>query len=106
MTQPPAPNSAPTPVATAPAGPPPQAPLVSIKDLTVRYGRTEAVHGISFEVPRGAIFGFIGPNGAGKTSTIKVLATLLRPTSGEVRIAGLDVLREPDAVRRRIGYMP
>jgi ABC-2 type transport system ATP-binding protein len=81
-------------------------PLVSIRNLIVRYGRTEAVHGISFDIPRGAIFGFIGPNGAGKTSTIKVLATLLRPASGDVRVCGLDVRRRAADVRRKIGYMP
>jgi len=80
--------------------------LVSIRDLVVRYGRTEAVHGITFDIPRGAIFGFIGPNGAGKTSTIKVLATLLRPTVGMVRVCGFDVLKGAAAVRRKIGYMP
>jgi ABC-2 type transport system ATP-binding protein len=81
-------------------------PLVSISDLVVRYGRTEAVHGISFDVPRGAIFGFIGPNGAGKTSTIKVLATLLRPTSGSATVCGQDVKTRAAEVRRKIGYMP
>ncbi len=83
-----------------------QRPLVSIHDLTVRYGKTEAVHGITFDIPRGAIFGFIGPNGAGKTSTIKVLATLLRPTAGIVRVCGYDVMRNAHEVRRKIGYMP
>ena len=81
-------------------------PLISIADLTVRYGKTEAVHGISLEIPRGAIFGFIGPNGAGKTSTIKVLATLIRPTSGKVRVCGHDVVKHAGEVRRKIGYMP
>jgi len=81
-------------------------PIVAIADLVVRYGRTEAVHGISFEIPRGAIFGFIGPNGAGKTSTIKVLATLLRPTSGSAQVCGYDVRIRAADVRRRIGYMP
>jgi ABC-2 type transport system ATP-binding protein len=81
-------------------------PLVSIAELVVRHGRTEAVHGISFDIPRGAIFGFIGPNGAGKTSTIKVLATLLRPSSGSVRVCGHDVRTRASDVRRKIGYMP
>jgi ABC-2 type transport system ATP-binding protein len=81
-------------------------PLVSIANLTVRYGRTEAVHGISLEIPRGAIFGFIGPNGAGKTSTIKVLATLIRPSTGTVRVCGHDVGTHASEVRRKIGYMP
>jgi len=81
-------------------------PLVSISNLIVRYGRTEAVHGITFDIPKGAIFGFIGPNGAGKTSTIKVLATLLRPTAGTVRVCGHDVKAHAAEVRRKIGYMP
>jgi ABC-2 type transport system ATP-binding protein len=81
-------------------------PLVSIANLTVRYGRTEAVHGISLEIPRGAIFGFIGPNGAGKTSTIKVLATLIRPSTGAVHVCGHDVRTHASEVRRKIGYMP
>ena len=81
-------------------------PLVSIANLTVRYGKTEAVHGISLEIPRGAIFGFIGPNGAGKTSTIKVLATLIRPSSGTVRVCGHDVRTHASEVRCKIGYMP
>ena len=102
MTQP-TPSPTPSGAALTAATPP---PLVSIKDLTVRYGRTEAVHGISFDIPRGAIFGFIGPNGAGKTSTIKVLATLLRPTSGEVRVCGYNVRLSAHEVRRKIGYMP
>lgn len=81
-------------------------PLVAIENLHVRYGKTLAVRGLSFGIPRGEVFGFIGPNGAGKTSTIKVLATLLRPTSGRALVAGIDVVREPQAVRRKIGYMP
>jgi len=81
-------------------------PLVRVEDLSVSYGRTLAVRGLSFSIARGEIFGFIGPNGAGKTSTIKVLATLLKPTGGTVRVAGHNVRWEADAVRRRIGYMP
>ncbi|MEA3211573.1 MAG: type transport system ATP-binding protein [Chthoniobacter sp.] len=81
-------------------------PLVSIEDLHVLYGRTHAVRGLSFQIARGEIFGFIGPNGAGKTSTIKVLATLLKPSRGHARVAGLDVATAAAAVRRRIGYMP
>ena len=81
-------------------------PLVTIENLRIAYGKTEAVRGLNFTIARGEVYGFIGPNGAGKTSTIKVLATLLRPTSGRVTVAGLDVVREPHAVRRKIGYMP
>ncbi|HVL66130.1 MAG TPA: ABC transporter ATP-binding protein [Vicinamibacterales bacterium] len=61
-----------------------------------------AVDGLSFDVPRGHIFGLLGPNGAGKTTTLRVLTTLIRPTSGSATVAGVDVLRDPLAVRRRI----
>ena len=81
-------------------------PLVSVSNLSVRYGSTHAVRGLSFEISRGEIFGFIGPNGAGKTSTIKVLATLLKPTEGFAKVGGLDVAKHPHEVRRKIGYMP
>ncbi len=80
--------------------------FVQIEDLRVSYGDVRAVRGISFEIPKGDVFGFIGPNGAGKSTTIKVLATLLKPYSGRVRIDGIDVPRHPMAIRRRIGYMP
>ena len=81
-------------------------PLVSVENLWVSYGKTVAVRGLSFTVPRGEIFGFIGPNGAGKTSTIKVLATLLKPSSGSALVSGIDVAKDPQSVRRKIGYMP
>jgi ABC-2 type transport system ATP-binding protein len=61
---------------------------------------------LSFAIPRGEVFGFIGPNGAGKTSTIKVLATLQKPSAGRACVAGLDVRHAPQLVRRKIGYMP
>ena len=93
------------PETTAPE-PLPAAPLVAVENLHVSYGKTHAVRGLSFAIPRGEVFGFIGPNGAGKTSTIKVLATLLKPTSGRALVAGLDVVRDAHAVRRKIGYMP
>ncbi len=80
--------------------------FVQIEGLTVSYGKVLAVRGISFEIPKGEVFGFIGPNGAGKSTTIKVLATLLNPDSGRVRIDGIDVPKHPMAIRRRIGYMP
>lgn len=87
----------------------PTQPLVVVDNLHVAYGKTHkthAVRGLSFTIGRGEIFGFIGPNGAGKTSTIKVLATLLKPTRGVARVAGFNVAENPDAVRLKIGYMP
>jgi ABC-2 type transport system ATP-binding protein len=80
--------------------------FVSIDNLWVKYGSFTAVKGISFQIPQGALFGFIGPNGAGKSSTIKVLATLVRPHIGIVTVGGQDVAKQPDAVRRLIGYVP
>ena len=80
--------------------------FVQIKNLNVSYGKIHAVRGVSFEIPQGEVFGFIGPNGAGKSSTIKVLATLIRPDSGIVRIGGVDVPSNPMEIRRKIGYMP
>ncbi len=79
---------------------------VEVDNLKVRYGKVEAVKGISFAIPKGEVFGFIGPNGAGKTSTIKVMATLIRPHDGDVVIAGKSVKRDPSAVRCHIGYLP
>ena len=80
--------------------------LVHIKDLWVTYGAVHAVRGISFDIPKGEVFGFIGPNGAGKTSTIKVLSTLIAPDHGQVTIGGISVTDDPLAIRKRIGYMP
>jgi ABC-2 type transport system ATP-binding protein len=70
-----------------------------------RKADVEAVAGVDLCVESGEIFGFLGPNGAGKTTTLRMLATLLPPTSGEAAVAGCDLRREPDGVRRRIGYV-
>ena len=80
--------------------------FVEIESLFVAYGKLVAVKNLNLSIPKGEVYGFIGPNGAGKSSTIKVLATLLRPAAGSVRIDGIDVLKKPDVIRRRIGYMP
>lgn len=80
--------------------------VVKVQDLYVSYGNLRAVKGISFEIPRGDVFGFIGPNGAGKSSTIKVLSTLLRDFRGVAMVDGVSVRRNPEVVREKIGYMP
>jgi ABC-2 type transport system ATP-binding protein len=80
-------------------------PAVQVSDLVKRYGEIEAVRGIGFEVQPGETFGFLGPNGAGKSTTIKILCTLTDPTSGSARVAGHDVVRERDTVRRNIGLV-
>ncbi|MBR9681884.1 MAG: ATP-binding cassette domain-containing protein, partial [Candidatus Altiarchaeota archaeon] len=79
---------------------------ISVKKLKKRYkDGTLAVNNISFEVKRGEIFGFLGPNGAGKTSTIKLLTTLMKPSSGEATVAGFDIGRESNQVRQNIGIV-
>jgi ABC-2 type transport system ATP-binding protein len=83
-----------------------QLPTVEIRELTRRFGNFVAVDRASFTVDRGEIFGLIGPNGAGKSTLIKMLTSLLPPTSGSATIVGYDIVREPAAVRRHIGYVP
>ena len=79
---------------------------VSIEGLTRRFKEVVAVDDIDLAVAPGEVFGLLGPNGAGKTTTIKILCTLLEPTAGRAHVAGFDVVREPAAVRRSIGYVP
>jgi ABC-2 type transport system ATP-binding protein len=80
-------------------------PAISVQGLGKRYGELEAVRGIDFEVNSGETFGFLGPNGAGKSTTINMLCTLVRPTAGSARVAGHDVVRARDEVRRNIGLV-
>ncbi len=80
-------------------------PAVVVERLTRRFGAFTAVDEVSFAVARGEVFGFLGPNGAGKTTTLKMLTGLLRPTAGRALVAGFDVARETEAVKRSIGYM-
>ena len=82
-----------------------RADVIQVKDLVKRYGKLEAVRGVSFAVRQGEIFGFLGPNGAGKTTTINVLCTLLRPTSGQATVNGYNVLQQRSQVRRSIGLV-
>jgi ABC-2 type transport system ATP-binding protein len=80
--------------------------IVETSGLVKRYGRLLAIKGLDLEVEEGSVFGFVGPNGAGKTTTMRILSTLLRPTSGEAWVAGHSVRRSRREVRRAIGYMP
>ena len=78
---------------------------VTVRDLTRRFGAFLAVDHVSFDVAPGEIFGFLGSNGAGKSTTIRMLCGLLRPSSGTALVGGIDVTTDPEAVKRRIGYM-
>ncbi|HUP54815.1 MAG TPA: ABC transporter ATP-binding protein [Methylomirabilota bacterium] len=80
--------------------------IVRTEGLVKRYDNTLAVAGIDLSVEQGEIFGLVGPNGAGKTTTLRILATLLMPSAGSAEIAGLSVTRNPDQVRRVLGFMP
>jgi len=80
--------------------------MIELENVTKYYGDLKAVDSLSLQIQAGEIFGFIGPNGAGKTTTIKMLATLLVPTSGFIRIAGINPEEQPRAIRKMIGYMP
>src|SRR5919112_3859099 len=80
--------------------------ILETQALTRTFGKLTAVDALTVAVERGEVFGLLGPNGAGKTTVIKMLTTLLPPTSGAARVAGFDVARRPADVRRRIGYVP
>jgi ABC-2 type transport system ATP-binding protein len=82
-----------------------QGPAIEVRGLSRRFGGFLAVDNLSFEVRRGEIFGFLGSNGAGKSTTIRMLSGLLRPSSGTALVDGVDVSRNPEAVKTRIGYM-
>ena len=82
------------------------APAIEIHDLVRRYGHTDAVDGLDLHVAAGRCYGLFGRNGAGKTTTIKCLLNLIRPTSGEIRVFGLDPVRDEVAVKSRIAYVP
>jgi ABC-2 type transport system ATP-binding protein len=80
--------------------------MITVDRLTKVYGNRTALDHVSFEVPKGEIFGFVGPNGAGKTTTLRILSALLEPTSGRALVDGADVSQHPDQVHDRLGYMP
>jgi len=80
--------------------------MIELRGLTKRYGDFVAVNGINLEVPAGELFGFLGPNGAGKTTTLRMIAGILRPTAGSVRIGSIDLAQDPIAAKRKLGYIP
>ena len=79
---------------------------IEISNLTKIYGSQKAVNDISFSVDKGEIVGFLGPNGAGKSTTMKIATCFLSATSGQIKVAGFDVVESPHEVRRRVGYLP
>ena len=80
--------------------------MIRLKQLTKRYGRFTAVDRLDLEVPRGELFGFLGPNGAGKTTTFRMIAGILRPTSGSIEIGGIDINQRPLEAKARLGFIP
>ncbi|HEY7636640.1 MAG TPA: ABC transporter ATP-binding protein [Gemmatimonadales bacterium] len=80
--------------------------MIRLAGLTKRYGTFTAVDGIDLEVPRGELFGLLGPNGAGKTTTLRMIAGILRPTSGAVLVGGIDIQQQPLEAKARLGYIP
>jgi ABC-2 type transport system ATP-binding protein len=80
--------------------------VIQLAGLTKRYGKFTAVDGIDLEVPRGELFGLLGPNGAGKSTTLRMIAGILRPTSGTVLVGGVDIQQHPLEAKARLGYIP
>ena len=80
--------------------------MLKINNLTKKYGDKAAVDSLSLHIAPGEIYGFIGHNGAGKTTTLNMLTGYFPPTSGEVRVDGMDMLQDPRACKRHIGYLP
>lgn len=80
--------------------------MIDVQSLSMRYGPVVALDGVSFQANPGEILGLLGPNGAGKTTAMRILTTYLYPSSGTAKVDGLDILRDPLEVRKRIGYLP
>jgi ABC-2 type transport system ATP-binding protein len=80
--------------------------MIELTTLTKRYGSFTAVDALTLTVPRGELFGFLGPNGAGKTTSLRMIAGILRPSSGSIRIGGIDVVADPVAAKSRLGFIP
>jgi ABC-2 type transport system ATP-binding protein len=80
--------------------------MIRLEQLTKRYGGFTAVDAIDLEVPRGELFGFLGPNGAGKTTTLRMIAGILKPTTGRIHIGGVDLLGQPSEAKALLGFIP
>ncbi len=80
--------------------------MIQLQSLTKRYGKFTAVDAIDLTVPQGELFGFVGPNGAGKTTTLRMIAGILQPTAGSVRIGGIDIVADPVAAKSKLGFIP
>lgn len=80
--------------------------MIELTNLTKRYGRFTAVDGINLTIPRGELYGLLGPNGAGKTTTMRMIAGILQPSSGTVKIAGIDIQENPLVAKNRLGFIP
>jgi ABC-2 type transport system ATP-binding protein len=80
--------------------------MITLRSLTKRYGPFTAVDSIDLEVSKGELFGFLGPNGAGKTTTLRMIAGILRPTSGSVLVGGVDIAQRPAAAKAKLGFIP
>jgi ABC-2 type transport system ATP-binding protein len=80
--------------------------MIKLTQLSKKYGTFTAVDGIDLHVPRGELFGFLGPNGAGKTTTLRIIAGILRPTSGRVEIGGVDIAVDPVSAKSKLGFIP
>ena len=81
-------------------------PIIEVKGLTKKYGRREVLHGLDFNICKGEIFGLFGPNGAGKSTFISILATLIKPSSGDILVSGSSVVQKPDKAKADIGFVP
>lgn len=80
--------------------------MIELKNLTKTFGHVVAVNRLNLSISKGEIFGFIGPNGAGKTTTLRMMSGILSPTEGSVNIGGISVAREPEAAKKKMGYIP
>ncbi|HEU5219143.1 MAG TPA: ABC transporter ATP-binding protein, partial [Gemmatimonadales bacterium] len=80
--------------------------MIELTDLTKRYGRFTAVDGLNLTIPQGELYGLLGPNGAGKTTTMRMIAGILQPSAGTVKIAGIDIQEQPLLAKNRLGFIP